>query len=160
MDDHSCLQLVARLAQWRNGQTEPTALLIVDNFIAHKVAYRSHAQLRFFPPKCTAKAQPLDAGIIKCFKDAFKQHLFTSMFERIPTVTGVEDFEKGLTIFDAVDWAMEARKTSSVLLSLTVFTSVRWSKGGGVKASQKKLRKLLVQHILQLCRLCKNLEVR
>lgn len=98
---------------WLNGEMvkqNRCVLLIVDNFIAHKVSSRSNVKLHFFPPNCTARAQPLDAGIIKTLKDYFKRNLFKRVFVRIPDVNGVEDFVKGLTIFDAVDWAMEAWK--------------------------------------------------
>ncbi|GAU92888.1 hypothetical protein RvY_04909 [Ramazzottius varieornatus] len=96
---------------WLNGEMvkqNRVVLLIVDNFIAHNVSSRSNVMLHFFPLNCTARAQPLDAGIIKTFKDSFKHHLFQLVFERIPIVNGVEDVVKRLTIFDAVDWSIEA----------------------------------------------------
>ena len=86
-------------------------VLLGDNFTGHSVSSRSNVEVRFLPPNCTAKAQPLDAGIIKCFKDSFKKHLYKRVFERIHEVTGVEDFLKGLTIFDAADWTLEAWKS-------------------------------------------------
>ncbi|GAU87141.1 hypothetical protein RvY_00037 [Ramazzottius varieornatus] len=98
---------------WLNGEMvkqNRVVLLIVDNFIAHKVSSRSNVKLHFFPPNYTARAQQLDAGIIKSFQDSFKRHLFQRVFERIPIVNGVEDFVKELTIFDAVDWSFEAWK--------------------------------------------------
>ncbi|GAU95732.1 hypothetical protein RvY_07305 [Ramazzottius varieornatus] len=97
---------------WLNGEMvkqNRVVLLIVDNFIAHKVSSRSNVMLHF-PPNCTARAMPLDAGIIKTFTDSYKRHLFQRIFERIPIVNGVEDFVMGLTIFDAVDCSIEAWK--------------------------------------------------
>ncbi|GAU89387.1 hypothetical protein RvY_01942 [Ramazzottius varieornatus] len=86
-------------------------LLVVDNFIAHKVSSRSNVMSHFFPPNCTARAQPLDVGIIKSFTDYFEKHLFQRVFEKLPVINGVEDFVKALTVFGAVDWAMEAWKS-------------------------------------------------
>ncbi|GAV04062.1 hypothetical protein RvY_14400 [Ramazzottius varieornatus] len=83
-------------------------LLVVDNFIAHKVSSRLKVTLLFFPPNFTFRAQLSDAGIIKSFKDYFKRQVFQRAFEKIPVIRGVEDFVKGLTVFDAVDLAIEA----------------------------------------------------
>ena len=99
---------------WLNDEMKKLdrhVVLLVDNFTGHNVSSRSNVEVRFLPPNCTAKAQPLDAGIIKCFKDSFKKHLYKRVFERIHEVTGVEDFLKGLTIFDAADWTLEAWKS-------------------------------------------------
>ena len=100
---------------WLNNEMKKAddrhVVLLVDNFTGHNVSYRSNVEVRFLPPNCTAKAQPLDAGIIKCFKDSFKKHLYKRVFERIHEVTGVEDFLKELTIFNAADWTLEAWKS-------------------------------------------------
>ena len=43
--------------------------LLVDNFFGHLIAYTPcHIQLEFFAPNLTSFIQPLDAGIIWCFK--------------------------------------------------------------------------------------------
>ncbi|GAU89936.1 hypothetical protein RvY_02428 [Ramazzottius varieornatus] len=74
--------------------------------------------------------------------DSFIAHKVSSrsnvtVFEKLPVTNGVEDFVKGLTVFDAVKWAMEARKSvkpstivncfhkSSVLVLPVVVTIVR-----------------------------------
>src|SRR4051812_20006456 len=50
--------------------------LIVDNFSGHDFAYQpTNVQLEFFEPNLTSFVQPLDAGIIRCFK-AHYQHAF------------------------------------------------------------------------------------
>ena len=44
-------------------------LLVIDNFSGHKLSYEpSNIQIELFEPNLTAFVQPLDAGIIRCFK--------------------------------------------------------------------------------------------
>ena len=43
--------------------------LLVDNFSGHNISYEpQNIQLEFFEPNMTSYVQPLDAGIIRCFK--------------------------------------------------------------------------------------------
>ncbi|GAV09616.1 hypothetical protein RvY_19121 [Ramazzottius varieornatus] len=98
---------------WLNAlmvKEERHILLLVDNFSGHNVASRPNIELRFLPPNCTAIAQPCDAGIIKCLKDEYKKFLYKRVFTNMQHVSNVESFVKGLTIFDAVDWLVEAWK--------------------------------------------------
>ena len=44
-------------------------LLTIDNFSGHIIDYvPTNIQIEFFEPNLTAFVQPLDAGIIRCFK--------------------------------------------------------------------------------------------
>ena len=44
-------------------------LLVIDNFSGHRISYEpSNIQIELFEPNLTAFVQPLDAGIIRCFK--------------------------------------------------------------------------------------------
>ena len=44
-------------------------LLVIDNFLGHKISYEpTNIQIELFKPNLTAFVQPLDAGIIRCFK--------------------------------------------------------------------------------------------
>jgi hypothetical protein len=48
--------------------------LLVDNFAGHDIAYEpTNIQLEFFEPNLTPFVQPLDAGIIRCFKAHYRQ---------------------------------------------------------------------------------------
>ena len=50
----------------REGQH---TLLMIDNFSGHRVLYEpTNIQMEFFKPNLTSFVQPLDAGIIQCFK--------------------------------------------------------------------------------------------
>src|SRR3954453_24062640 len=48
--------------------------LTVDNFSGHEFAYQpTNVQLEFFEPNLTSFVQPLDAGIIRCFKAHYRR---------------------------------------------------------------------------------------
>lgn len=50
-------------------------LLVIDNFSGHKISYKpSNIQIEFFEPNLTAFVQPLDAGIIRCFKAHYRNN--------------------------------------------------------------------------------------
>ena len=47
--------------------------LLVDNFSGHKISYSpQNIQIIFFAPNLTSFMQPLDAGIIRCFKARYR----------------------------------------------------------------------------------------
>lgn len=49
-------------------------LLTVDNFSAHSIDYEpTNIQLEFFEPNLTSFVQPLDAGIIRCYKAQYRK---------------------------------------------------------------------------------------
>ena len=43
-------------------------LLFIDNATCHPNLELSNVNIKFFPPNMTAKAQPLDQGILRAFK--------------------------------------------------------------------------------------------
>lgn len=48
-------------------------LLVIDNFSGHRISYEpSNIQIELFEPNLTAFVQPLDAGIIRCFKAHYR----------------------------------------------------------------------------------------
>lgn len=50
-------------------------LLIIDNFSGHFINYApTNIQIEFFEPNLTAFVQPLDAGIIRCFKAHYRNN--------------------------------------------------------------------------------------
>ena len=51
-----------------------TICLFIDNFSGHNFAYNpTNVQLEFFEPNLTSHVQPLDAGIIWCFKAHYRR---------------------------------------------------------------------------------------
>jgi len=48
-------------------------LLMIDNFSGHFIEYTpSNIQIEYFEPNLTSFVQPLDAGIIRCFKAHYR----------------------------------------------------------------------------------------
>jgi len=48
-------------------------LLLIDNFSGHYIEYKpSNIHVEFFEPNLTSFVQPLDAGIIRCFKAHYR----------------------------------------------------------------------------------------
>lgn len=48
-------------------------LLLIDNFAGHSIAYEpTNIQIEFFAPNMTSFVQPLDAGVIRCFKAHYR----------------------------------------------------------------------------------------
>lgn len=66
------------LAKW-NGQLRRAnrkVLLLVDNFSGHKfdASITTNIHVEYFAPNLTAHVQPMDAGIICCFKAHYRRH--------------------------------------------------------------------------------------
>lgn len=50
--------------------------LTLDNFAGHEIAYQpTNVKIEFFEPNLTPFVQPLDAGVIRCFKAHYRQAL-------------------------------------------------------------------------------------
>ena len=50
-------------------------LLSIDNFSGHYIDYEpTNIEIDFFEPNLTSFIQPLDAGIIRCFKAHYRKH--------------------------------------------------------------------------------------
>lgn len=66
-------------------QENKRILLIMDNVSGHRKydEKHSHIDILFLPPNTTAKSQPLDAGIIKAFKDRYKKLLLDHLCEEV-----------------------------------------------------------------------------
>jgi hypothetical protein len=49
-------------------------ILVVNNFSGHGIKYTtSHVRIEFSEPNLTSYVQPLDAGIIQCFKAQYRR---------------------------------------------------------------------------------------
>ena len=86
-------------------------LLMIDNFSGHRVLYEpTNIQMEFFKPNLTSFVQPLDAGIIRCFK----AHYRSSFCQRALLLdeAGERDIFK-ITLKEAMMLADEAWKAVS-----------------------------------------------
>lgn len=61
--------------------------LLIDNCSAHNIENLEleNVEVRFFPPNCTALIQPLDQGIIRSVKSAYRQRLIQRLLLNIDT---------------------------------------------------------------------------
>jgi hypothetical protein len=56
------------------GTEQRYICLLVDNFLGHKISFTPrHIQIIFFEPNLISFVQPLDAGIIRCFKAHYRR---------------------------------------------------------------------------------------
>ena len=58
-------------------------LLFVDNCKAHPVVNFSNVKVFFLPPKTTSVLQPMDAGVIKCFKGYYRVTLRRNILSQL-----------------------------------------------------------------------------
>ncbi|GAU90600.1 hypothetical protein RvY_02997-2 [Ramazzottius varieornatus] len=86
-------------------------ILLADNFAAYQVGSRSNVKLVFLPPNTTSRLQPLDAGIIKSFKDYFKQNMAKATANAILQKKSANEFSKSIEIYDATLWCLEGAKS-------------------------------------------------
>ena len=57
--------------------------LLVDGFSAHYIDYEPHnIRIIYFEPNLTSFVQPLDAGIIRCFKAHYRRQFCEIAIER------------------------------------------------------------------------------
>lgn len=76
--------------------------LLVDNCTAHSLIPKlQNIEIVFFPANCTSILQPLDMGIIKCFKGYYRKRLVDSALVNIENK--VENPLKGVNIKEACD---------------------------------------------------------
>jgi len=81
-------------------------ILLLDNFSGHSMAYRpTNVRVEFFEPNLTSHVQPLDAGIIRCFKAKYRGRF--CMHALAADDAGESEIWK-ITIKDAMEMATEA----------------------------------------------------
>lgn len=83
-------------------------LLFLDNAPCHPTENYSNIKLAFFPPNTTARLQPCDQGIIRCFKAHYKSMLLRCILNRMETANTADALVKVVTLFDAVRWIVSA----------------------------------------------------
>ena len=82
LDDRGDLGGVAQSFDQKMVQQKRKVLLFVDNCPAHPIVPRLQAvAVHFLPPNTTSVLQPMDQGIIQCFKMWYKKLLLGKMVE-------------------------------------------------------------------------------
>jgi len=83
--------------------------LILDNCPAHPVIELQNIRLVFLPPHTTALIQPLDQGIIRCFKALYRSDLSRRIIRYIDAGNGrASELTRSITLLDALHMVMAA----------------------------------------------------
>lgn len=86
--------------------------LVIDNCTSHKISNSlSNIEVIFLPPNTTSILQPMDSGIIRCFKAYFNGYKLSQISDMIDSKKPVEACFKSINIRD-----------------VAVFTSLSWKK--------------------------------
>ena len=91
---------------------EPRAVLLLDNCPAHPPAHTlcskdGKIHVKYLPPNTTSLCQPLDQGIIACFKAHYRKNLVRNILDEDTQVTA---FLKAFTLKDAMYVSSKAWK--------------------------------------------------
>ncbi|GBN13468.1 Tigger transposable element-derived protein 6 [Araneus ventricosus] len=80
-------------------------LLVLDNATCHAHgAQLKNVKLLFLPPNTTSKLQPLDNGVIKCFKMEYRQCALRHVIARLDGCESASELSKKISVGDALDW--------------------------------------------------------
>lgn len=78
-------------------------ILFVDNASCHKISINCESvKIEFLPPNTTSIIQPLDQGIIHCFKAYYRQTIIRKQLLSIERGQTVKEFLKSVTLLDAI----------------------------------------------------------
>ena len=89
--------------------------LLLDNFSGHNISYEpTNIRLEWFQPNLTSHVQPLDAGIIRCFKALYRRMFCLRALELDDT--GQADIYK----IDLLEAMLMAKKAWESVLSTTI----------------------------------------
>ena len=93
-------------------------LLFIDNAPAHPVIENlSNVKVVFFPANATSLLQPLDAGIIRTVKAAYRKELLSFVVQRIDENNPIHEIIKAVDVLRAISWihsAVHAVKATTV----------------------------------------------
>lgn len=94
-------------------------LLLLDNAPCHlcDVQLKS-VKLQFLPPNTTSKMQPLDQGIIRCFKLKYRSYVLRKLISLIDETKNASDIVKSINVLDAIRWikcAWDNVKTQTII---------------------------------------------
>lgn len=97
------IQLNAKMAR----QNRKICLLL-DNATSHPNLTLSNVRMVFLPPKTTASLQPLDQGIIHCFKMHYRKRILTHLINQMEHSSNASQLSSNITVLDAIYWCAEA----------------------------------------------------
>jgi hypothetical protein len=77
-------------------------LLLLDNCSSHPYLNLTNIKLLFLPPNITSRLQPLDAGIIRSFKQRYRNKLLEYIVEKLESEENCESVVKQLNLLKAI----------------------------------------------------------
>ena len=84
-------------------------LLFLDNATSHPPDLTlSNIKLCYLPPNTTSHLQPLDQGIIRTFKAAYRKYLLRSLLSKLDVADDAPSLCRSVTILDAIQWTVKA----------------------------------------------------
>jgi hypothetical protein len=113
----------------RLSSPERRVLLLLDNAGSHSLhgIELKNVEIKFLPPNTTSKLQPLDAGIIACFKRKYRRH-----FQRFL----IEELEKNLICPSKLDLLNAIRFVVEAWNGVSIDTIINcWNHTGIIKRS-------------------------
>ncbi|GBM27391.1 hypothetical protein AVEN_250423-1 [Araneus ventricosus] len=80
-------------------------LLVLDNATCHAHgAQLKNFKLLFLPPNTTSNLQPLDHGVIKCFKMEYRQCALRHVIAHMDGCESASQLLKKISVGDTLDW--------------------------------------------------------
>jgi len=102
-------------------------LLIIDNCSSHRIDINLKCiEILFLPPNLTSMLQPLDQGIIKCFKNFFTSKKLCDIIERIESGEDAFDSYNRLTVKDAIIYIKFAWEEITKETIVNCFKHAKW----------------------------------
>jgi hypothetical protein len=91
------------------GAQNRNILLFVDNCAAHPkyTSFLRNVKVIRYPANCTSVLQPLDLGVIKCYKQLYRKHLVQTA---VCLIDAGKDTKKKINVLEALHYAVAAFK--------------------------------------------------
>jgi len=99
-------------------------LLLLDNAPCHPHFELNNVKLIFLPPNTTAATQPLDAGIIRCFKLKYRQLLLNHLLISDNITEGIHNYLKSINVKHAIKWILLAWNDIKMPIFINCFKHV------------------------------------
>lgn len=84
--------------------------LLLDNATSHPKISLSNINMIFLQPKTTASLQPLDQGIIHCFKMHYRKRVLLHLINQMGNAVNASQLSSTINCLDVIYWLTEATK--------------------------------------------------
>jgi hypothetical protein len=89
------------------GAQNRNILLFVDNYTAHPkdTSFLRNVKVIWYPANCTSVFQPLDLGVIKCYKQLYRKRLVQTA---VCLMDAGKDMKKKMNVLEALHYTVAA----------------------------------------------------